>query len=320
MRYPCRHAGPGPDAGRRAPDFPSPVEEMPPAMSTLAHTMRSYVELTKPRVLTLVIFTGLPAMILAGGGWPAPRFAFWTLLGISLAAGAANALNCYIERDVDARMERTRNRPLPGARMRPESALVFGIALSVLATAILRVVGGPLAAGLGLATILFYVFVYTVWLKPRSSWNAVIGGAAGAAAPLIADAAVNGSVGPAGLLLFAIVFFWQPPHVWAIALFRKEDYARAGIPMLPNVIGDQPTRWRMLWYSIALVPVTLAPLPLGLLGALYGVVAAGLGAWFVWHSVRVLRERTDAAARRMFHVSLVYLFVLFLAMLVDRAV
>ena len=289
-------------------------------MSTLAHTLRSYVELTKPRVLVLVIFTGLPALILAGGGWPAPGFALATLLGISLAAGAANALNCYIERDVDARMERTRNRPLPGGRMKAERALVFGVVLSVLATALLLWAGGPLAAGLGLATILFYVFVYTVWLKPRSSWNAVIGGAAGAAAPLIADAAVNGHVGPAGWILFAIVFFWQPPHVWAIALFRKQDYARAGIPMLPNVIGDQPTRWRMLWYSIALVPVTLAPLPLGLLGPLYGVVAALLGAWFVWHSVRVLRERTDAAARRMFHVSLVYLFVLFLAMLVDRTV
>jgi protoheme IX farnesyltransferase len=181
-------------------------------------------------------------------------------------------------------------------------------------------VGGPLAAGLGLATILFYVFVYTVWLKPRSAWNAVVGGAAGAAAPLIADAAVNGHVGPAGWVLFAIVFFWQPPHVWAIALFRKDDYARAGIPMLPHVIGDQPTRWRMLWYSLALVPVTLAPLPLGLLGPLYGVVAAALGAWFVWHSVRVLRERTDAAARRMFGVSLVYLFALFVAMLVDLAI
>jgi protoheme IX farnesyltransferase len=289
-------------------------------VSTLAHTLRSYVELTKPRVLLLVIFTGLPAMTLAGGEWPAPGFAFAVLLGISLAAGAANALNCYIERDVDARMERTRNRPLPGARMKAERALAFGIVLSLLATALLWRTGGPLAAGLGLATILFYVFVYTVWLKPRSAWNAVIGGAAGAAAPLIADAAVNGHVGPAGWILFAIVFFWQPPHVWAIALFRKQDYARAGIPMLPNVIGDQPTRWRMLWYSIALVPVTLAPLPLDLLGPLYGVVAAALGAWFVWHSVRVLRERTDAAARRMFHVSLVYLFVLFLAMLVDRAV
>ena len=289
-------------------------------MSTMAQSVRSYVELTKPRVLLLVIFTGLPAMTLAGGGWPAPGFAFSVLAGISLAAAAANALNCYIERDTDRLMERTRTRPLPAARMEPGRALFFGIALSALATALLFAVGGGLAAGLGLATILFYVFVYTVWLKPRSAWNAVIGGAAGAAAPLIADAAVNGRVGPAGWILFAIVFFWQPPHVWAIALFRKQDYARAGIPMLPSVIGDQPTRWRMLWYSLALVPVTLAPLPLGLLGPVYGVVASGLGAWFVWHSVRVLREQTDAAARRMFGVSLLYLFALFATMLVDLAI
>ena len=290
-------------------------------MSAMARSVRSYVELTKPRVLLLVIFTGLPAMTLAAGGeWPAPWFAFTTLVGISLAAGAANALNCYIERDSDKLMERTRNRPLPAERMEPWRALVFGVTLGVVATAILWNVGGPLTAGLGLATILFYVFVYTVWLKPRSSWNAVVGGAAGAAAPLIADAAVNGTVGPAGWILFGIVFFWQPPHVWAIALFRKDDYARAGIPMLPAVIGDQPTRWRMLWYSVALVPVTLAPLPLGLLGPLYGTVAAGLGLWFVWHSVRVLREQTDEAARRMFGVSLVYLFALFVAMLVDLAI
>jgi protoheme IX farnesyltransferase len=289
-------------------------------MSTMARSVRSYVELTKPRVLLLVIFTGLPAMTLAGGGWPEPAFAVAVLAGISLAAGAANALNCYIERDTDRLMERTRSRPLPAARMEPWRALAFGVTLSAVATGVLWAVGGPLAAGLGLATILFYVFVYTVWLKPRSAWNAVVGGAAGAAAPLIADAAVNGHVGAAGWVLFAIVFFWQPPHVWAIALFRKDDYARAGIPMLPHVIGDQPTRWRMLWYSLALVPVTLAPLPLGLLGPLYGVVAAALGAWFVWHSVRVLRERTDAAARRMFGVSLVYLFALFVAMLLDLAI
>lgn len=289
-------------------------------MSAMARSVRSYVELTKPRVLLLVIFTGLPAMTLAAGEWPAPGFALATLLGISLAAGAANALNCYIERDTDKLMERTRERPLPAERMRPGRALAFGVTLAAVSTALLWAVGGPLAAGLGLATILFYVFVYTVWLKPRSSWNAVVGGAAGAAAPLIADAAVNGHVGAAGWILFAIVFFWQPPHVWAIALFRKEDYARAGIPMLPAVIGDQPTRWRMLWYSVALVPVTLAPLPLGLLGPLYGVAAAGLGAWFVWHGVRVLRERDEAAARRMFGVSLVYLFALFVAMLVDLAI
>jgi protoheme IX farnesyltransferase len=282
-------------------------------------TLRSFAALTKPRILLLVIFTGLPVLAMAEQGWPGAGFACATLAGIALAAAAANTLNCYIERDLDARMERTRGRPLPAARIRPRAALVFGLALAVLATALLDAVAGPVAASLGVASILFYVFVYTVWLKPRSSWNAIVGGAAGAAAPLIADAAVNGHVGAAGWLLFAIVFFWQPPHVWAIALFRKADYARAGIPMLPAVIGDQPTRWRMLWYSLALVPVTLAPVPLGLLGGVYLAAALALDAWFVWLGVRLLRERSDAAARRVFHVSLLYLFALFLAMLADRA-
>jgi protoheme IX farnesyltransferase len=281
--------------------------------------VRHYVALTKPRILLLVIFTGLPALTLAADGWPEPLFAAGTLLGIALAAAAANTFNCYIERDLDALMERTRGRPLPSAMLSGRSALCFGLVLAAVSTALLYVAGGDVAAGLGVASILFYVFVYTVWLKPRSTWNAVIGGAAGAAAPLIADAAVNGSVGAAGWLLFAIVFLWQPPHVWAIALFRKSDYANAGIPMLPNVIGDQPTRWRMLWYTLALVPVTLAPVPLGLLGGLYLTVAIGLDAWFAYRAVRVLRERTDAAAVRMFQVSLLYLFALFLAMLVDRA-
>jgi protoheme IX farnesyltransferase len=182
---------------------------------------------------------------------------------------------------------------------------------------VLDTVAGHVAAALGVASILFYVFVYTVWLKPRTPLNAVIGGAAGAAAPLIADAAVSGGIGATGWVLFAIIFLWQPPHVWAIALFRKSDYERAGIPMLPNVIGDQPTRWRMLWYTIGLVPVTLAPVPLGLLGGVYLVAALALDGWFVWHAVRVLRERSDAAARSLFHVSLVYLFALFLVMLID---
>jgi len=280
---------------------------------------RSYAALTKPRVLLLVIFTGLPALALAGGVWPAPGFALATLTGIALAAGAANTFNCYIERDRDALMARTRNRPLPSALLDPTRALAFGCALAVVSTGLLLAVAGPVAAALGVASILFYVFVYTVWLKPRSAWNAVIGGAAGAAAPLIADAAVNGTVGAAGWLLFAIVFFWQPPHVWAIALFRKDDYAAAGIPMLPNVIGDESTRWRMLYYTLALVPVTLAPVPLGLLGWPYLAVAVALDGWFVWHAVRVLRERSDGAARRLFHVSLVYLFALFVAMLADLA-
>ncbi len=285
--------------------------------SAVLRTATSYVNLTKPRILLLVIFTALPVLLMHGA--PPPWLSAAILGGTALAAAAANALNCYIERDRDALMERTKSRPLPAAELAPMHALVFGLGLATVATGVLWLAGGPLASGLGVASILFYVFVYTVWLKPRSSWNAVIGGAAGAAAPLIADAAVNGHVGAAGWILFAIIFMWQPPHVWAIALYRKTDYERAGIPMLPNVIGDQPTRWRMLWYTIALVPVTLAPLPLGLFGPLYGVAAAGLGCWFVWHAVRVLRERTDAAARSMFHVSMLYLFALFAAMLADLA-
>jgi protoheme IX farnesyltransferase len=295
------------------------AEGVSDVVTTARDTFRSYLALTKPRILLLVIFTALPVMAMAAGGWPEAPFVLATLAGIAIAAGAANALNCYIERDLDALMERTRSRPLPAQEIAPRSALFFGLVLAAISTALLFAVAGEVAAALGVASILFYVFVYTVWLKPRSAWNAVVGGAAGAAAPLIADAAVHGQVGWSGILLFGIVFFWQPPHVWAIALFRREDYERAGIPMLPAVIGEQATRWRMLFYTLALVPVTLAPVALALLGPLYLVSAVILDAWFVWHAVRVLRERTDAAARRMFHVSLVFLFALFLAMLVDRA-
>ncbi len=287
--------------------------------STTFETLRNYVDLTKPRLLPLVLFTGLPVMGMAAGGWPPFGFVVLTLFGIALAASSANTLNAYIERDLDAVMERTRARPLPAGRIAPGAALGFGLALGVVATALLYVLAGAPAAGVCVASILFYVFVYTIWLKPRSSWNVVIGGAAGAAAPLIADVAVNGSIGPAGLLLFGVVFFWQPPHVWAIALYRKADYEAAGIPMLPSVIGDQPTRWRMLWYTIGLVPVTLAPVALGLLGWVYGTVAVVMNAWFLWAAVEVLREQDDASAQAMFRVSLAYLFALFLAMLADLA-
>jgi protoheme IX farnesyltransferase len=286
--------------------------------ATTPGSLRSYAELTKPRLLPLVIVTGLPPIFMAGGVSPSLTLAI--LGGILLAAASANVLNCYVERDRDALMERTRNRPLPAARLRAGSALGFGLALGGISTGVLYLAGGQWAAGLGVASILFYVFVYTIWLKPRSVWNAVIGGAAGAAAPLIADASVHGHVTAAGLLLFGIVFFWQPPHVWAIALYRKSDYENAGIPMLPNVIGDHPTRWRMLWWTLGLAPVAVAPAILGLLGPLYGVTAAVLCGWFVFDSVRVLRERTDAAARRMFHCSLAVLFGLFLAMLADLAI
>jgi heme o synthase len=285
-----------------------------PARASLVRRLAHYVALTKPRILPLVIFTALPVLLMAHTGF---AHALGILAGISLAAAAANALNMYVERDRDALMERTRTRPLPAAELTPRAALVFGLGLSVLATALLQLVAGRAAALLGVASILFYVFVYTIWLKPRTPYNAVIGGAAGAAAPLIADAAVNGSVGWPGLLLFSIVFFWQPPHVWAIALYRKSDYLAAGIPMMPAVVGDERTRHRMLWYTLGLLPVTILPAPLGLLGPIYLCAAIGLGAWFTWVGVRLIRERTDAAAQRVFRVSLVYLALLYLAMLVD---
>ncbi len=282
--------------------------------------LRNYVDLTKPRLLPMVLFTGLPALGMAATGWPSVSFAVLTLLGIALASASANTLNAYVERDVDAKMDRTASRPLPAGRLAPRTALVFGIVLAVLSIALLWLISGVAAAGLAAASILFYIFVYTVWLKPRSAWNAVVGGVAGAVSPLIADVAVDGQVGLAGLVLFAIVFFWQPPHVWAIALYRKADYERAGIPMLPNVIGDQPTRRWMVGCTVGLVPITLAPFFLSLVGPVYLAVAVGMNAWFIDASIRVLREQTDAAAQRMFYVSLAYLFSLYLAMLIDLLV
>ena len=286
------------------------------AHSALA-ALRLYADLTKPRLLPLVLLTGLPVFGMAAQGPPSLGFALLVLLGIALAAASANTLNAYIERDVDARMERTRSRPLPAGLIAPRAALLFGLALGVVSTLLLGVVAGPAAAAVGVASILFYVFVYTIWLKPRSAWNAVIGGAAGAAAPLIADVAVNGQLGAAGIACFAIVFFWQPPHVWAITLYRKRDYAAAGIPQPPSVIGDEATRRGVLWTSLGLVPVTLAPVALGLLGGIYLAVAIGMNAWFVATVVRLLRERSDEAARRVFRVSLAYLFSLFIAMNVE---
>jgi len=277
--------------------------------------LRTYANLTKPRLLPLVLFTSIPPVLgMAAGGVPSAGFAALTLVGVCLAAASANTLNAYIERDKDALMERTRERPLPAGRIAPPAALRFGLALGIASTLLLFALAGVATAAVGVASILYYVFVYTVWAKPRSPWNAVIGAAAGAAAPLIADAAANGRLTAAGLACFAIVFFWQPPHVWAIALYRKDDYARAGIPMLPAVIGDEATRRRMLWCTVGLVPVSLVPWALGLLGTPYLAVALGANAWFIASALRTLRVATPEAARRTFHVSLAYLFALFLAM------
>jgi protoheme IX farnesyltransferase len=279
--------------------------------------MTAYLELTKPRLLPLVLFSGLPALVLANGRWPSFELAALVLLGTALAAGAANVLNSYLERNLDARMERTRERPLPSGRLDPRRALAFGLALSVAGTGVLWLSAGAPAALIALAAILFYVFVYTLWLKPRTPFAVVVGGVSGAIAPLIADAAINGHVSAAGWILFAIIFIWQPPHFYAIALFRSDDYAEAGFPMLHDRIGADATRWRIVLWILALLPVTLAPSALGMLGPAYAVIAGGLGLWFLGQALVLQRRRDRASARRTFVVSLAYLLGTFAAMIGD---
>ncbi len=295
-----------------------------PAVSGLRRsavdTLRLYYEMTRPRVLALVLFTGLPALALGQSAWPGMAVATWVLVGTALSGASCSVLNAWIERDIDARMARTEDRPLPAAAVAPGHALGLGLGLGAVSTLLLWWCGGPIAAAVGLGSILFYVFVYTLWLKRTTPQNIVIGGAAGATAPLIVDAAMDGSLGLAGLILFLIVFLWTPPHFWAIALFRKEEYRNAGLPMMPLVVGDQGTRWRMLGYTLLLLPVTLWPVALGYLGPIYATAAVAVGAWFTWWNVRVLRERDHAVDRGMFRASIVHLTVLFGAMLVDLAV
>ncbi len=279
-----------------------------------------YVQMTRPRVLALVLFTGLPVFAMNQTGLPSLSKTLWVLLGTALAGAACSVLNAYVERESDARMARTQSRPLPVAQMAPGHAAFYGMLLSVVSTAVLWLTGGWVAAAVGAGSIAFYVLVYTMWLKPRTPQNIVIGGAAGATTPLIADAALTGSIGWGSLMLFLIIFFWTPPHFWAIALFRKEEYASAGIPMMPNVVGDQPTRWRMLAYTLLLVPISLAPVAVGYMGWLYGASAVALGLWFTWRCIGVLRAQDHAVDRSFFMASNLYLMGLFAFMLVDVAV
>ena len=278
-----------------------------------------YLALTKPRLLPLVLLSGLPALVMAAGSWPSADAAAVILLGTALAAGAANALNSYIERDRDARMERTRTRPLPAGVLRPVNALVFGLVLALGGTALLWRFAGPVAALVALAGILFYVFIYTLWLKPRTPVGVILGGVSGAVAPLIADAAVHGSIGAAGWTLFAIIFVWQPPHFWAISLYRRREYEAAGFPILPSQIGEDATRRRIVRWVAALIPVTLLPVAFSLLGPLFVVSALALGGWFLHQARCLAQERDDASARRLFRVSLIHLVGIFVAMILDLA-
>ncbi len=287
------------------------------AEHTWSEVARLLVEVARPRVIGLVVFTGLPALLLGKATWPTPSQAFWVLAGTACAGAASSAFNAWFERDADARMARTRRRPLPAARVLPGVVLGYGAALTVLAAVILTAVGGWFAAAIGLGTIAFYVLGYTVWLKPRTPQNIVIGGAAGGTAPLIASAAMDGSISMGAWILFLIIFLWTPPHFWGIAIYRKREYEAAGFPMMPSVIGDQPTRWRSLAYTLALLAVTALPVALGYLGALYLLAAAVSGMWFLREVVRSLWMRRPVQDYRVFKASVGYLAVLFLAMLAD---
>ncbi len=286
-----------------------------------AATARDFFALLKPRVMSLVVFTGGIGLFLAPGDLH-PVLAFAAILCIAVGAGASGAINMWYDRDIDAIMTRTLNRPIPSGRVDPSDALAFGVVLAVASVIVMGLAVGYAAALMLAVSIAFYVFVYTMWLKRRTPQNIVIGGAAGAFPPMIGWAAVTGDISLASVLLFAIIFMWTPPHFWALALYRCQDYARAGVPMLPVTAGERETKKQILLYALLLWPLTLAPVVIGMLGAVYAAVAFVLGALFVAQAVAVARADLVAtqykAAKHLFGYSILYLFALFAVMPLDR--
>jgi protoheme IX farnesyltransferase len=280
--------------------------------------VEDYAALLKPRVMSLVVFTGFVGLYLAPGHLH-PVLAAVAVLCIAVGAGASGAINMWYDRDIDALMSRTAGRPLPAGRMAPGDALGFGCFLAVASVVLMGLAVNWVAAALLATTIAFYVFVYTIWLKRRTPQNIVIGGAAGALPPIVGWAAATGDVAPAAVALFALIFFWTPPHFWALALYRAGDYARAGVPMLPVVAGPRATKRQMLIYTLVLWPCALAPYVLGVAGAVYAAAAVALSAAFTGFAIKVLRDSTHESARQMFGFSILYLFLLFALLLVDRA-
>ncbi len=280
--------------------------------------LNSYVRLTKPTIMLLVLFTGATALCVEGSFVREPVKFLWVMVGLFLTGGCANALNQYFEREIDARMERTRQRrPLPMGELGPAHALVFSISIGVAGVVIFAWVFNLLTAVLSLATILFYSLFYTLFLKPNTPQNIVIGGAAGAMAPVGAWAAATGTMAVAPWIMFLIVFLWTPPHFWALALFCKDDYVKAKLPMMPVVKGDDQTLRQMFYYGLALVAVSLT-LVFFQTGLVYLVTAALLGFVFIKKTRRAMKEKTEKIIRGLFGYSIVYLFALFLAMIVDR--
>ena len=284
---------------------------------------RDFFALTKPRVMSLVIFTGLCGLLAAPVSIK-PVLGFTAILCIAIAAGGAAALNMWWEADIDAGMKRTASRPIPAGRMDPTAARDFGIALSFLSVLLMGLAIGWLAASILALSIVYYAVIYTIWLKPRTPQNIVIGGGAGAFPPLIGWVAATGHITAMPVLLFAIIFFWTPPHFWALALFVQSDYAKVGIPMMPVVAGEKSTRWQILFYAVLLLPLSALPWWIGGTGAIYGVSALVLSALFVMLAARVgVRVRTGPddgmkPERQLFKFSILYLFVLFAALVADR--
>ena len=296
---------------------------------TLSHAEPSiagvgdYIALMKPRVMSLVVFTALVGLLIAPGHVH-PVIGLTALLCIAVGAGAAGALNMWYDADIDARMKRTASRPIPTGRVAPGEALAFGMTLAVGSVVVLGLLVNAVAAAFLAATIAFYVVVYTMWLKRTTPQNIVIGGAAGALPPVIGWAAATGTVAVEPVLLFLIIFFWTPPHFWALSLYRSEDYARAGVPMLPVVAGLAETRRQILLYTLLLAPLGAAPWFLGYTGLAYGVVALTAGTGMIALALRVRAEQDDqqanknSASKQLFGLSILYLFVLFAVLLVDR--
>jgi len=278
---------------------------------------RDLIALTKPRIISLLLVTTIAPMFVAGH--PSWTLVLGVFVGGYLMAGGANAVNMYMDRDIDDRMSRTRLRPIPSGRMQPREVLAFGVLLSTTATWLFAVVANVLTAALALAGFYFYVFIYTRWLKRSTPQNIVIGGAAGAFPPLVGWAAVTNRVDLVAVYLFLIVFYWTPPHFWALALLKQKDYGRAGVPMAPLVWGETETKRQMLWYTAILIPLTLLPYVFNALGPIYLGCAILLGGKFLYEVVRVVRTTDwNKPAWRLYKFSLLYLALLFAAMVVDR--
>jgi protoheme IX farnesyltransferase len=280
-------------------------------------SVADFWQLLKPRVMSLVIFTGFVGMFLAPGEMHPLLFVI-SLFAIAAGAGASGAINQWYDRDIDAIMERTRGRPVPSGAVEPAEALSFGLVISTLSVLLLGLASNWLAAGLLAFTIFFYGVIYTIWLKRSTPQNIVIGGAAGALPPVIGWAAVTGSLSIEPLILFAVIFMWTPPHFWALALFRNDDYLRASVPMMPVVAGEAETRRQILIYAVLLAPLALLPAFIGMTSMAYGIVVAALGLNFIRLSWVLYRRPDDAAAKRLFAFSILYLFLLFLGLVIDR--